>query len=56
MAEDKDAELDDPPCSRELCEKLREGIAKRCRAKGWPPGTPFYIYQPDGKLCFCLCP
>jgi hypothetical protein len=56
MVEAKNADVDDPPCPRETCEKLRQAIANRCRAKDWPPGTPFYIFEPDGKFCFCLCP
>jgi hypothetical protein len=44
------------PCRPEVCEKVRVQIARMCLDKGWPPGTPVLIYEPDGKVCTCTCP
>jgi hypothetical protein len=45
----------DKMCDVNLCAKSQAGVDKKCHDKGWPAGTPFGIYLPDGSVCFCCC-
>lgn len=45
----------DHMCPVDECAKVQSGVDHRCHDKGWPAGTPFGIYHPDGSLCFCCC-
>lgn len=45
----------DKMCDVNMCAQSQAGVDRKCHQKGWPAGTPFGIYLPDGSMCFCCC-
>jgi hypothetical protein len=55
LPEGYDSPDDVPDCASERCKRIQELIDKACEARGWPPGTPYIIENPDGNICKCYC-
>jgi hypothetical protein len=44
-----------PMCDYKRCVAMQKRIDAACHNRGWAPGSPYYLDNPDGSVCACCC-